>query len=60
MKNQMQIIDSSNSTELLKRIREALRRWYATVSVKELAVNRALVAEIEGLERLLSGAEVVS
>lgn len=60
MKNQMQIIDSSNSSELLKRIREALRRWYATVSVKELAVNRALVAEIEALERLLSGAEVVS
>lgn len=60
MKREIQIVDSKNPRELVKRIREALRRWYATVSVKELAVNRALVAEIEALERILSGAEVVS
>lgn len=60
MKGTIQSIDSKNPRELVKRIKEALRRWYATVSVKELAVNKALVAEIEALERLLSGAEVMS
>lgn len=45
---------------LLKKVKEALRRWYATVSVRELTVNRALVAEIEALERMLSKVEVVS
>lgn len=58
MKNEIQIVDSKNPREMVRRIREALRRWYATVSVKELVVNRALVAEIEAFERLLSGAEV--
>lgn len=53
-------MDSKNPRELVKRIREALRHWYATISVKELAVNRVLVTEIEAFERLLSGAEVVS
>lgn len=60
MKRDIQDIESKNPRELVKRIREALRRWYATVSVKELAVNKALVAEIEAFERLFSGAEVVS
>lgn len=60
MKIENQIIDSNNPREMVKKIKEALRRWYATVSVKELAVNRALTAEIEALERLLSRAEVVS
>ena len=60
MKIKNQIIDSGNAREMVKKIKEALRRWYATVSVKELAVNRALTAEIEALERLLSRAEVVS
>jgi len=59
MKNAIQNIDSRNPRKLVKRIREALRRWYATVSVKELAVNKALVAEIEAFERLLSGTEVM-
>lgn len=60
MKIENKIIDSNNPREMVKKIKEALRRWYATISVKELAVNRALVAEIEALERLLSRAEVVS
>lgn len=49
-----------NVHTLIRKIKEALRQWYATVSVRELAVNRALVAEIEALERMLSGTEVVS
>lgn len=45
---------------LIRKVKEALRQWYATVSVRELTLNRALVAEIEALERMLSGAEAVS
>lgn len=58
MKKEIQNVDSQSPREMVRRIRAALRRWYATVSVKELVVNRALVAEIEAFERLLSGAEV--
>mgnify|MGYP001591384964 CR=1 FL=1 len=39
----------------LLKIRTELRNWYGSLSVKELVSNRTLVAEIENLERILSG-----
>lgn len=54
-------IEEKNSTkDLLDRIKDALRKWYGTLSVKEIISNRALVAEIEAFERMLSKQEVVS
>jgi hypothetical protein len=43
----------------LERIKAEIRNWYGNLSVKELAYNKALIAEIEKLERLLAGKVVV-
>lgn len=43
----------------LERIKTEIRNWYGNLSVKELAYNKALIAEIEKLERLLAGKVVV-
>lgn len=60
MNNELKTIESKSAREMVEKIKKAVRRWYATVSVKELAINRALVAEIEAFERMLSGKEVTS
>lgn len=52
--------DTQGSQDLIEKVKQAVRKWYATVSVKELALNRALVAEIEAFERLLAGKGVTS
>ncbi|MGE0525745.1 MAG: hypothetical protein AB7G93_01125 [Bdellovibrionales bacterium] len=52
--------EGKSTKDLLNRIKEAVRKWYGTLSVKELVVNKALVAEIEAFERLLSKQEVLS
>lgn len=54
------IEEEKSTKDLLNRIREALRKWYGTLSVRELISNRALVAEIEAFERMLMKQEVVS
>lgn len=38
----------------IKKIRDELRAWYGSLSIKELTTNRVLVTEIERLEKLLS------
>ena len=43
----------------IERIKTEIRNWYGNLSVKELAYNKALIAEIEKLERLLAGKVVV-
>lgn len=43
----------------VERIITEIRNWYGNLSVKELAYNKALIAEIEKLERLLAGKVVV-
>ncbi len=60
MSNELKTIESKSAREMVEKIKKAVRRWYATVSVKELAINRALVAEIEAFERMLSRKEVTS
>lgn len=40
---------------LLKKLKEMFRNWYSFLSVKELAFNKKLTAEIEAIENLLSG-----
>ena len=45
----------SVSASLIKRIKMELRNWYGNLSVKELACNTSLVAEIEKIEKLLAG-----
>lgn len=52
--------EESSVNQLLNKIKEALRKWYGTLSVKEIISNRALIAEIEALERMLSKREVLS
>lgn len=54
------IEEQKMTKDLLDRIKEALRKWYGTLSVRELISNRALVAEIEAFERMLSKQEVLS
>lgn len=55
---------SNGSTNLdgsaIRKIKTEIRNWYGSLSVKELVRNKALVDEIEKLERLLSGQAVVS
>lgn len=60
MKKNDQSQNSKSTRELIQKIKRAVRVWYATVSVKELALNNALVAEIEAFERLMAGQEVLS
>lgn len=43
----------------IERIKTEIRNWYGNLSVKELAYNKTLIAEIEKLERLLAGKVVV-
>ena len=43
----------------IERIKTESRNWYGNLSVKELAYNKTLIAEIEKLERLLAGKVVV-
>lgn len=43
----------------IQRLKTEIRNWYGNLSVKELAGNKTLIAEIEKLERLLAGKVVV-
>ncbi len=43
----------------IEKIKTEIRNWYGNLSVKELVYNKALIAEIEKLERLLAGKVVV-
>ena len=43
----------------IEKIKTEIRNWYGNLSVKELVYNKALIAEIENLERLLAGKVVV-
>ncbi|OYZ11977.1 MAG: hypothetical protein B7Y39_18980 [Bdellovibrio sp. 28-41-41] len=52
-------LNMSKNTALLEKIRNEFRNWYGNLSVKELVYNRALIAEIEKLERLLAGKAVI-
>lgn len=45
---------------VIRKIRDEIRNWYGTLSVKELVSNHSLVAEIERLERLLAQGLVTS
>ena len=45
---------------MIRKIRDEIRNWYGTLSVKELVSNHSLVAEIERLERLLAQGLVTS
>jgi hypothetical protein len=60
MKTQEPLADGKISKALLDKIKEALRKWYGTLSVKEIIANRELIAEIESFERMLSGQEAIS
>jgi len=53
-------IEEKSTKDLLERIKEALRNWYGTLSVKEIISNPILVAEIAALEKMLSKQEVLS
>ncbi|MBX3032897.1 MAG: hypothetical protein KF865_03165 [Bdellovibrionaceae bacterium] len=52
--------EENSANQLLNKIRDALRKWYGTLSVKEIISNRVLIVEIEALERMLSKREVLS
>lgn len=60
MKTQEPLADGKISKGLLDKIKEALRKWYGTLSVKEIIANRELIAEIESFERMLNGQEAMS
>ncbi|MGE0631458.1 MAG: hypothetical protein AB7O96_03560 [Pseudobdellovibrionaceae bacterium] len=52
--------DSANSKQgAIQKIKEEIRNWYGSLSIRELICNRELVAEIEKLERLMAGQVVV-
>ncbi len=44
----------------VKKIRDEIRNWYGSLSVKELVSNRLLTEEIERLEKLLAQGMVAS
>ena len=50
---------ATSGPSALERIKTEIRNWYGNLSVKELAYNKALIAEIEKLERLLAGKVVI-
>lgn len=44
---------------VVQKIKEEIRNWYGSLSVRELTQNRALIAEIERLESLLAKGAVI-
>ena len=48
-------LESKNSSKLIGRIRTIFREWCASLSIDEIVSNKDLIAEIEKMERLLSG-----
>jgi hypothetical protein len=48
------------SPKTISRLKEIFRRWYGSLSIREIVSNRKLIAEIESFERLLTGKEPLS
>ncbi len=48
------------SQEAIQKIKDEIRSWYGSLSVKEIVCNKALITEIEKLERLLAGQVVAT
>lgn len=44
---------------VVQKIKEEIRNWYGSLSVRELTQNRALIVEIERLESLLAKGAVI-
>lgn len=44
---------------VIQKIKEEIRNWYGSLSIRELTQNKALIAEIERLESLLAKGAVV-
>ena len=44
---------------VVQKIKEEIRNWYGSLSIRELTQNKALIAEIERLESLLAKGAVV-
>lgn len=44
---------------VIQKIKEEIRNWYGSLSIRELTQNKALIAEIERLESLLANGAVV-
>ncbi len=53
-KNKKQVEQKPVSGGVVQKIKEEIRNWYGSLSVRELTQNRALIAEIERLESLLA------
>lgn len=60
MKSKNQVVSEISKNKGLLKLKEAFRKWYASLSVRELVQNQALASEIEAFERLLSRKEPVS
>lgn len=47
-------VTSPSFLEELNKVREAVRKWYGSISIEELVGNPTLAPEIKELEKLLS------
>lgn len=45
---------------VVARFKLEFRKWYGSLSIKEIIENKQLIAEVEAFERLLSRQEVMS
>lgn len=59
-KNKISNNQKMKPSSTLQTLRSEIREWYGSLSVQELTVNKALVEQIEKLERLLSKSMVTS
>lgn len=48
------LVGMKEMNDSLEKIKAEIRKWYGIISVKELICNKALIVEIEKIERLLS------
>lgn len=54
LKNKSQDEHKPLTVGVVQKIKEEIRNWYGSLSIRELTQNKALIVEIERLESLLA------
>lgn len=47
-------VSNTSTASSLDRVKEELRKWYGMLSLKEIVTNKALIQELEALEKMLT------
>lgn len=53
------VSEHSGALDILNQLKNEVRQWYGSLSIRELTMNKSLILEIEKMERLLSSNNLV-